>query len=592
MRYLRVTTNLPKVMKRIIIIIILTLQWGVVQSQSITDSGLQRALEFYALGRYDEVVQELNDSDDSRAILLSAKSFFALGDYSNATSLSRSLLADPNPIVKAEAQIVLATSLYHQSDISGALNTIDQLLMTDNFNQTTIGRQARAFKESLLSSMSYRERLDNLGKVRLELSRRNLVTEYFDRYPRELADNLIQQLSRYDSEFVLSSYQNRLTNLDDTPRLPGDALYVPGSIINIGVLLPSFESDAFNKGVSRGLYNGVLIAVDEYNRTHSDRKVQLHFIETEQFSRSSLDQISRELESLQIDVIIGPLFSEHVRDVGIIAKRLRIPVLAPLANTFERTDQMDFVFQMNPTFESRGESTARIAFEDLNLRKIGVMAESNTQGEKDAMAFVQRFTELGGEVPYSFIENFAEMGYFVGDHTPWFASNQALVDSTEFVVDTLDAVYFPFTGEVAGTLLNLTLTGLEAYSPDYLIIGNDEMVYIDHSSERLSKLKLMYTGTSNLDQSSTDIQNFRFDYLNRSGIDPNTFSYLGYDLASYYLWAVDLIGNPDDFTIFSPALNPYDGLSNSIYFGSDRINQALHLFEITSEGARILDLDR
>lgn len=579
-------------MKKILFTIFLTLQCGIVIGQSNIDSELQSALELYSVGRYRDALAMLTESTDSRSILVSAKSYYAIGDFSNSTNLSRSLLADTNILIKSEAQLILAMSLYQQRDYAGALNTIDQVLSSDFSSQSSIQRQASQFKEELLNSLSHRQRMDSVGKIRSETTRRSLVTDYFDRYPRELAAQLVQQLSRYDSNIETSRFQSRIDNLDSNPKLPVNPTYVTGSIINLGILLPSFDTDATNKSVSRGLYNGVLIAVDEYNRTHSDRKIQLHYIETEQLPRNSLDQVNRKLESLGIDAIIGPLFSEQVRDVSSMARRLGIPVLAPLANTFERTDHMDMVFQMNPTFESRGESTARIAFEELNVRKVGVMAESGTQGENEARAFVQRFTELGGEVPYLFIENFAEMGYFVGEHTPWFASNQALVDSTEFVVDTLDAVYFPFTGEVAGTLLNLTLTGLEAYNPDYYILGNDEMAYIEHSAERLRVLNLMYTGTSYLDQSTTEVQNFRFDYLNRSGVDPNTFSYLGYDLAKYYLWAIDLIGNPDDFMIFSTSLEHYNGISNSIYFGSDRNNQALHLFEVTSQGSKILDLKR
>lgn len=579
-------------MKKILIIIFLTLQCGILLGQTPIDSELQRALELYSVGRYNEAVEVLSGSTDSRSILLSAKSYYASGNFTNSATLSMSLLADSNLLLKSEAQVVLAMSLYQQDDHAGALNTLDQLLDSEYSNQLSIRSLATSLKKELLTSLSHRQRMESIGKIRSETTKRSLVTDFFDRYPKELATQLIQQLSRYDSKFESASFQRRIDNLDPYPKVPQNPTYVSGSIINLGILLPAFESDATNKSVSRGLYNGVLIAVDEYNRTHSDRKIQLHFIETEQLPRNSLDQVNRKLESLGIDAIIGPLYSEQVRDVSSMARRLGIPVLAPLANTFERSNEMDLVYQMNPSFESRGESTARIAYEDLNLRKIGVMAESGTQGENEARAFVQRFTDLGGEVPYLFIENFAEMGYFVGEHTPWFANNQALVDSTEFVVDTLDAVYFPFTGEVAGTLLNLTLTGLEAYSPDYYILGNEEMAYIDHSAERLRKLKLMYTGTSNLDQSTAEVQNFRFDYLNRSGVDPNTFSFLGYDLAKYYLWAIDLIGNPDDFMIFSTALEPFNGISNSIYFGPDRNNQALHLFEVTNQGSKIFDLNR
>jgi hypothetical protein len=563
---------------------------GVVLAQSASDTRFNNALQLFSDGRFNEVVEVLSGSFDSRSILFTAKAEYALGNFSNSLSKVRELQSDANAEIRSEALLVLALAQYQTMDIAGAINSLDQLLLTANSPYSeSIVDQAQRLKSELLSSLSFNQRLQAIGSVRNIETKRSLVTQAYNQYPRELAESLVRQLSRSDRDFNQNGLPISVSSLPTQPKLPSKVSLMPGSIINIGILLPTFESDAASRSVSRGLHNGVLIAVDEYNRTHIDRKVQVHFISAESLSRSSLDQIERHVKSLNINALIGPLFSEQVRDVGIMASRLGIPVFAPLANTFERTSQMEFVFQLNPTFASRGESSARIAFEKLGLRKAGVMAESGTQGESDARAFVNTFKELGGEVPYIFVEDFAKMGYFVGEHTPWFANNQSLVDSTQYTIDTLDVVYFPFTGEVAGTLLNLTLTGLEAYNPNYIILGNDEMAYIEHSSDRLRKLNLMYTGTSYLDQSTQNAQNFRFDYLNRSGIDPNTFSYLGYDIGKYYLWALDQIGNPDDFMIFSPALPPYSGLSNSVFFGTNRNNQALNLFEITSQGSRIVD---
>lgn len=577
-------------MIRLFTILILLTQWSLAVSQSSSDAQFRNALQLYSDGRYTEVIEALRSSPESRAVLFSAKSEYALGNFSAALSKSRSLQSDGNSSIKSEGMLILALAQFQTKDFAGSLNTLDQLLLdTDSSLDKTIVDQARYYKANLVNSLSYNQRIQALGSVRNLDTKRSLVLDSYSRYPKNLADELFRQLARNDREFDQSSYQRLVSQLSDVAKLPSKVSYMNGSIINIGVLLPSFKTDATNRSVSRGLHNGVLIAIDEYNRTHSNRKVQVHFIEAESLTSSSLDQIERQLRSLHIDALIGPLFSEQVRDVGNMANKLGIPVFAPLANTFERTSQMGYVFQINPTFASRGESTARLAFEKLGLRKAGVMVEAGTQGENDARAFVKTFTELGGEVPYLFVEDFARMGYFVGEHTPWFASNKSLVDTTQYNVQTLDVVYFPFTGEVAGTLLNLTLTGLEAYNPNYIVLGNEEMAYIDHSADRLRKLKMMYTGTSNIEQSTEKVQNFRFDYLNRSGIDPNTFSYLGYDIGKYYLWALDQIGNPDDFMIFSSALPLYTGIGNSVYFGSDRNNQALLLFEITNQGSRVIN---
>jgi tetratricopeptide (TPR) repeat protein len=558
------------------------------QAQQV-DSEIERALQYYQDGRHEDVVRILKDSDLPQARLFSAKSDYALGNFDKTVRTAGYLLADSNPIFVQEATLILAMAQFQLGDYASAVNNLDNLLESADVVLQSIYDLALSFKKQVVSYLSYQQRLDIVGKIKHAETRRSIVLDFTYRYPRNLSEQLIDQLGRYDSQFNSSLARSGIRDVSQVIKLPDSVEYPTGSIIKLGVILPTFSNDASNRSISSGLFNGILVAVDEYNRTHSNRKVQLLYFSTDQISRSFDSELNKFITDNRIQALIGPLYSDQMNTIAAIATKLRIPVFAPLANTFERNSNTDVVFQINPSFSSRGRSTARIAVERLGLTSFGIMVEKDTQGELDAKAFADEVVTLGGRVPYYFSEDFASMGYFVGDRTPWFANNQALVDSTEFIIDTLDAVYFPYTGEVASTLLNLTLTGLEAYTPNYVVLGNDEMMYVEHSSDRLRRLKMMYTSTSYIDEASSATVNFRFDYLNRAGINPNSFSYLGYDIARYYLWAVEKIGNPDDYTLFFPALEAYQGLSNSVHFGSDRNNEALHLFKVTASGAQLIE---
>jgi len=177
------------------------------------------------------------------------------------------------------------------------------------------------------------------------------------------------------------------------------------------------------------------------------------------------------------------------------------------------------------------------------------------------------------------------MGYFVGDHTPWFSNNRALIDTTRYVADTLDAVYLPFTGEAASTLLNLTLTGLETFQPDYVILSNEEINYLTHSIERMRRLSMVYTSTFNLKEGTEIAANFRYDYLNRTGSNPGSYSYIGYDIGKFFTELISRIKNPDDFKIFLPSFPPYEGISTSIHFGNSNSNGLLKMYKITPNGS-------
>src|SRR5690606_5295649 len=114
----------------------------------------------------------------------------------------------------------------------------------------------------------------------------------------------------------------------------------------------------------------------------------------------------------------------------------------------------------------------------------------------------------------------------------------------------------------------------------------------DHSRDRLRRLNMMYTTSStNIQEGTEEVINFKDDYVNRSGVEPNTFSYLGYDIGKYYLNAISQIANPDDFTIFLSHLEPFNGVSTSIKFGDDNSNDALNLYQITIDGIQSIKVD-
>lgn len=563
----------------------------IIFSSSITwaqQDPMAEALYLFENNRYEEAIERFNHIDTPLARLFIAKSWYALGDFRTSLRLSESISKSVSGVIASEAQYLNALNHFQQKNFGPALELL-HTLKTDP--DISISNESQQFYNALLAYLSWNQRMELVSKVRNSEIKTDIVTGYFERYHRDIAVQLVEQLRRYDRTSIHNDLLRSAQRLSNEVNLNFQATYPDGLIIDIGVLLPAFDNKPSDKSVSRGLYNGVLLAVDEFNRNNGNRKVRIHFIDSDKISGGLGSNITRLKQELSLDVIIGPLYSEQVEQLSSVTERMGIPILPPLANTFRLSARNTMIYQINPSFAARGRKTAQIAMENLGLNKFAVVSEKGTHGEMDAKAFIEQIQSAGGTISRYFNEDFASNGYFVGDITPWLANNQALVDSTVIVIDTVDAVYLPYTGEVAGTLLNLTLTGLEAYQPDYIILGNDEMMYIEHSGDRLRRLNLMYTTSSFLRESNQDAINFRYDYVNRSGVDPSSFSYLGYDIGKYFLNAVDQLGNPDDFWIWYTSIQPFHGMATSIVLGEDRSNEALNLFRVSSNRFDQIPLD-
>lgn len=573
----------------ILLVVELCFAQNMVAQNTTTDhrSDFLSALDLYSDNRFQDAYSIFIRINTAESQLFAAKCSYALSRFDESLTLAKIVSENSNGDIRDEAIYILTLSYYQKGKYSESLEYLDLILSNP---ESGWHKEANQTKISTLDYLSYNQRLAILSSdVQIEL-KRQVVMNYYKRYPREMALVLLDALNRIDAANNYSSHRQTARNLPVEAQLTKSPVQVPdGTIINIGIVLPSFDFDLDDKEVSRAIYNGFLIAIDAFNRQNTYQKIRVHYLNTDRIRDNMIHEIKTFQEKHHIAAFIGPLFSEDVIRVETLSKELNIPFFAPLANSFQLNESNGLIYQVNPSFEERGKITARLAVEKLGLIKFGIMVEKGTHGEIDAQNFASEVEYLGGEVLRFINEDFGSLGYFVGDHTPWFANNNALVDSTRFVVDTLDAVYLPFTGEAASTLMNLTLTGLETFQPDYVVLSNDEINYLNHSVERMRRLNMMFSSTFNLNEGSEVAVNFRYDYLNRTGLNPNSYAYIGYDIGKYYTNIITRIKNPDDFKIFIASIPPFQGISTSIYFGKANSNRSLKLYQLTPNGTILID---
>lgn len=546
---------------------------------------LQRGLSEYQSNNYQRAIEILSEIDEPIARLFLAKSYYGAGEFASAIEVSSPLSQRPPIQIANEAQFTRALSHYQRKEYSLTLDLL--YFLSNDAVEVSLREDANELYSSIVDYLSFNQRISILRNNRnINIKLDVVQKEFISRYTSAQATELIRTFERSSYGQSTDRIRNLARSLPETlVELPNLSHVPPGTVFKIGIVLPGFEDDEADRMVSSGIYGGLLLAADVFNRANSDRKVKLIFKDSEKFSARMGNVVNEFVEEDYVDVIIGPLFSEQVAQLSGLVDRRKIPLFAPLANTITVSDDNQYVFQINPSFKARGRQFAQFAVRDHGASRVGIISERDTYSQIEATAFRDEVQRLGGTVVHFFNENFAARGYSVGHLMPWFANNQALIqDTINYRAESLDAVFLSFSSDVAETLLDLTLTGLEAFNPDYMVISNETMTYLDHSLNRIRRLNMVYADTYFLNEGDEIAINFRYDYQNRTGSDPTIFSHIGYDIGMYYLSLLDLVGNPDNLRDYMHLIEPFDGIATTIYFGDEQMNKSLQFFKLTREG--------
>ncbi|MCG8373875.1 MAG: ABC transporter substrate-binding protein, partial [Balneolales bacterium] len=275
-----------------------------------------------------------------------------------------------------------------------------------------------------------------------------------------------------------------------------------------------------------------------------------------------------------VDVIIGPLFSQVAKEFSMVAETYEIPVLLPLANADSLDLYNNYVFQLNPAFGAQGKSIARYAVNELGYDTLGVIAERGSLGAPAARAFRHEAERNDGFVQYYFVEDLESVGYDIRDYTQFFTTDT--LDSIPMV----KAVYAPFTGTIAQTLIESMLTELEAMNSTVGILGSEEWQNVNLDQRRLDSTVVYYSESFNIDTSTTGAAEFITEFRIRFQTEPNDFAFIGFDAASIVLNELKLVKNPKYLRDSLKDLNNYRGLSIDVSFNGTHVNQDIKIRKV------------
>jgi ABC-type branched-subunit amino acid transport system substrate-binding protein len=540
---------------------------------------LETGIEFYEEGNYERALRIFENSDAPSANLFSGKTYFALNNFIKAKHYLNKV--DSTTVeIYTEAQYTKALAEFQLKNFAASLDLLHEL-KSDSKNPS-ISRASFNFYRDLINYLTLNQRFKafrstNYDAVRLDLVEAGIGTlelgsarALFNTYKRstltDTADYSSIEALLADSAAYWQRYNpNRFSKAPD------------GLAYNIGVALPQFDIESQEYEISQHLYFGIQQAVEEFNSKNSNIKAFLTYRDTKA-SASNAPTVANELIwNHDVDVILGPLFSEVAVSMSKYAEQYETPMITPLANSDSLNLDLSYTFQLNPTFAVQGQKMAQYAIQKLGYDTLAVIAERGSLGEPSAVAFLDEVRKLGGEVVRYYVEDLESEGYDISKYAKNFDPE----------VDTvfnygIDAVYAPFTGNIAETLISSLLTNLEAIGVDMTVLGSEEWEMVDMGSRNLLDTEIYYTKTFERNLGNTNIENFESVFRLRFDTDPNRFALIGYDAANVALETLKKVQNPAYLKEGLKKFNNYRGLITRVSFENSHINQEVQIKRINN----------
>ncbi len=537
---------------------------------------IETGMQFYEEGNYANALRIFEQSDSPTAHLFTGKSYFALNNYLKAKHFL-SLVDSTDGNLFMEAKYTNALSDFQLKNFAASL---DGLYEIKKFSRhPDISRASYSFYRDLVNYLSPSQRFEafhssSYNKVRLDL-----------------VEAAIGKVEYGTAKALFNAYKNSIVNADTANLAPIETLlndstayhqrYNPnrytkapaGLVYNIGVVLPEFDFDSQQFEIPQHLYFGIQLAVENFNSENSDKKA---FITYRNDEVSTASTIANDLIwNHSVDAIIGPLFSESAAKLSKYAEEYQVPMLTPLANSDSLNLDLNYTYQLNPTFAIQGRKIAQYAIQKLGYDTLAVIAEKGSLGEPSAVAFQDEARSLGAHVVRYFVEDLESQGYDISEYVKYFDPKVDTVFNYN-----IDAVYAPFTGNIAETLISSLLTNLEAMQSTMAILGSEEWETVDLSTRRLPQTAIYYTKTFERQPGNTDIEDFESAFRLRFNMDPNRFAFIGYDAANVLLKTLSKVQNPAYLKEGLKKFNNYRGLITDVSFRNTHINQEVKIKQI------------
>ncbi len=334
---------------------------------------------------------------------------------------------------------------------------------------------------------------------------------------------------------------------------------------NIAVMIPFYLDHSYN--IDTGdlktptssyksltfiqFYEGILMAVDSLEKSGISARVYIYDVAED---TSNIDMILKKSEFQNMNLIIGPLFSNNFTIVAKWANEHKVNIINPFTNKSDLITGNPYAFKLTPS--PQDEARQIISFIGLNYPASNVIIVTNDK----EMAFADSLKTLFDAYELKNNQGFQISKIVYAEE--WFAGVSKNLSETRIniVITLIDGEAFAST-----FLRNLNE---KAFTNKILLFGRKSWEeYNNLEIEYLLNLNTHLYANSFINFNDNRIQDMVLNFRNKYNTDPDYYAFQGYDIMMYFANALKTYGKG-----FHNCLHLYDPplLCNSFHFNKTK----------------------
>ncbi len=252
-------------------------------------------------------------------------------------------------------------------------------------------------------------------------------------------------------------------------------------------------------------YQGVKLALTELE--HRGFKLKLHVYDNEN-STVVLNKILKKSDLSKMDLIIGPIGQEHMEIVSDFGLENNIPIISPISS-------IDSLNKINPKFYSTTPGTKAKA------TKVAQHLQSNYKKNPIILVTDEQTYSMSDKNEYVAVLEKAGFKNIRTESASFSSWSAALADVKNTTIIILS--HNP-------TVVSTTLSKVYQTKSDVVIFGDNSWSnFQDNDYKFWSKLNVHLIASDFVDDSTSEVRNFRINYRLINKADPGVYAYLGYD---------------------------------------------------------------
>ena len=566
-------------MKNIFIILIIAV--SVLYSQNITvdnNKDFEKALSFYNSKKYDDALilfkkvanRTENNTKNTASAFFVSKILVEQKKYSEAEKSSNDFLLEyPQSKYADEVKNLLIKTYVDKTDYISAFESC--ITFIESSNSIVFKKETMYVAEKIaLGNLKSSEVEEYIGKYSSLKSFLLLLTGKLYLAEGDNSDAL-KKFNEITSNHITSDEYVEALNLKQTYSVVQTNTGYPV----VGVLLSLTDDNGRIIESAKEILEGIKFAFHEYNSEHSE-KVGIIVSDLQRDKTIISEAANNFIENSDVRCIIGPVFSDDVRDALKEIDRSNICLISPTATDDDLVSLCENFYQANPSLTARGKIFAQYLYYVENKRSLAVLNSIESYSPLLAASFSQEFERLGGKIAAK--ETYKSKSFSLAEQMNRISS----------ISKTLEGIYAPISD---GSDANAILSQMVQSGLNLEIYGNQDW-FLGKGFESSSDLsnKLTFESDYFIDFNDAAFKQFSISFKKIANMEINRNILYGYDTAKYILTVIRNI-DPTRKNIrykMESGINVI-GFHNNISFDLDRTNKFTNIVRFNDGVFELVD---